>query len=110
MFYESLESACKKHNLVKAIYTYATKMPWYDSDCFDDDLVLEMVKRGVIEKDKPEDYFSDYHETDYMKAKYKLVQYNKGYNVIKYGNWFDDDKKGLEAIYKDSDWELIWLN
>ncbi|AUN01515.1 TPA: hypothetical protein ACXDAY_002204 [Clostridium botulinum] len=110
LFYEALKNACERHNLVKAIYKYTLKMPWYDSDCFEEDLVLEMVKKGVIEKGKKEDSALDFCEAGYMKAKYKLIQHHKGYNEIKYGNWFDDDKKGLEAIYKDSDWELIWLN
>lgn len=110
LFYEALKSTCEKHNLVKAIYKYTLKMPWYDSDCFEEDLVLEMVKKGVIEKDKQEDCILDYDETDYMKAKYKLMQYHKGYSVIRYGYWYEDDKKSLENIYKDSDWELIWLS
>lgn len=85
-------------------------MPWYDSDYFDDDLVIEMVNKGVIKKDRPEDYISNYSEEDYCKAKYKLIQKHKDYSVIKYGNWFDDDRKSLEDIYKDSDWKLVWLN
>jgi hypothetical protein len=109
LFYQALKSACEKHNLTKAIYTYAQKMPWYDSDCFEDDLVLEMVNKRVIEKDN--NYYDDvYDESEYMKAKYKLVEYHKGYNVVKYGNWFEDDRKSLEDIYKDGEWKLIWLN
>jgi hypothetical protein len=109
-FYESLKNACEKHNLIKAIYEYELKMPWYDSDCFDDDLMLEMVHKGIIKKDRPEDYISDYDIEKYETAKYKLVKYYKGYNVVKYGTWFDDDREGLEEIYKDSEQELIWLN
>ena len=50
LFYGALEIACQKHNLTKAIYEYAKNLPWYNSDWFDDDLILEMVTKGVIEK------------------------------------------------------------
>ena len=110
LFYEALENACKKHNLTKAIYEYASKLPWYDSDCFDDDLVLEMVNKGVIEEDNNCSKWDDYNEKEHEKAKYKLVKSFKGYNVVNYGTWVDDSRKDLEDIYKDSDWKLLWLN
>jgi hypothetical protein len=110
VFYEALKIACQKHNISKAIYEYAKKMPWYDSDYFNDDLVLEMVNKGVIKKDRPEDYISDYNEENFCKATYKIVGQHKGYSVIKYGNCFDEHRKSLEDIYKDGDWKLIWLN
>jgi len=108
-FYKALKNACEKYNLTKAIYQYAQKMPWYDSDIFDDDLVLQMVEKGVIKEKCDNDFIADYDESKYMKSKYKLVSHYKGYDVVKYGNWFDDDIKGLEDIYKDSEQELIWL-
>lgn len=49
-FYDALKSACMKHNLTKAIYEYACKMPYYDSDLFDSELTLLMVERGIIEE------------------------------------------------------------
>ena len=42
-------------------------------------------------------------------AKYKLVKHFKGYDVVKYGTWFDDSRKDLEDIYNDGDWELWWI-
>lgn len=108
LFYGALKKACEKHNLTKAIYEYANKLPWYDSDYFDSNLTSEMVKKGVIEYDSPEDYLYDPEE--YEKAKYKLVERHKGYNVVKYGTWFDDNRKSLEEIYEDGEQELIWLN
>lgn len=108
LFYEALKKACEKHNLVKAIYEYANKLPWYDSDSFDSDLTLEMVKKGVIEYESPEDY--SYNPEEYEKAKYKLVRNYKGYNVVRYGTWFDDERKGLEEIYEDGNEKLVWLN
>ncbi len=63
-FYEALKSACIKHNLTKAIYKYSSKMPWYDSDIFDDELLLLMVERGVIEEGSV-DEINDYsYEND----------------------------------------------
>ena len=109
LFYKSLKVACQKHNLTKAIYTYAKKLPWYDSDWFDDDLVLEMVNKGVIEKDNDSLKWDDYNNED-ETAKYKLVKHFKGYDVVKYGTWFDDSRKDLEDIYNDGDWELWWMN
>jgi len=108
LFYEALRNACEKHNLIKAIYNYAQKLPWYDSDCFDDDIVVEMMNKGLIEKDT--DYYkAEYDESAYMQLKYKLVKHFKGYDAIKYGNWFDD-KNSLEDIYKNDTCEVLWLN
>lgn len=109
LFYNALENVCKKHNLTKAIYEYARNMPWYDSDCFDDDLVKEMVTKGVIAYDSDEEYiYEDDVEEDELK--YKLVKRFKGYNVVEYGNRSKDSKEFLEELYKDSEYELIWLN
>lgn len=109
LFYNALEEVCKKHNLTKAIYEYAKNMPWFDSDCFDDDLVLEMVDKGIIEYDN--DYTENYfNEEEELKSEYKLIQKYTGYNVVKYGRWFSDSKESLEEIYNDDEWELIWLS
>jgi hypothetical protein len=110
LFYDALKTTCEKHNLVKAIYQYAKKLPWYDSDCFDDNLVTEMIDKGIIKYDRPEDYEPLYDVDELEKAKYKIIQHFKGYNVVEYGSWFDDSRKDLEDIYKDGNWELIWLN
>lgn len=108
LFYNALESACKKHNLTKAIYEYAKNMPWYDSDCFEYDLVLEMVKKGVIDYDN--DNLSEHDYNEELTAKYKIVKKCKGYNVVEYDIWHDDAREELEEIYAGSEWELIWLN
>lgn len=110
LFYDALKSACEKHNLTKAIYIYTQKMPWYDSDYFDEDLVIEMVTKGIIEKDNDDYYKEEYDQSEHMKAKYKLVDHHKGYDAVKYGTWFDDGRETLEDIYKDDNRELIWLN
>lgn len=109
LFYKTLKNVCKKYNLTKAIYEYAKNMAWYDSDYFDDNLVLEMVKQGIIEYDN--DNYNDYLKTkeDYFKLKYKLIKKCKGYNVIEYGYWYDN-KEDLEEIYRNSEWEVMWLN
>lgn len=108
LFYEALKSSCKKHNLTKAIYEYAIKMPWFDSDCFDDDLVLEMVKKSVIKYDSDNYSYDDYE--DEIKAKYKIVRKEKGYNVVRYGSWFEDDKESLENIYNDHNEKVVWID
>ncbi|MFY8262962.1 hypothetical protein ACOT7R_08700 [Clostridium perfringens] len=114
LFYKALKNACKKHNLTKAIYEYAKKMEWYDSDYFDDDLVLEMVHKGVIEYDagylKELMESEDYDEEDDDTYKYKLIEKYKGYNVVEYDKWLGD-KESLEEIYKNKkNVEIIWLD
>lgn len=108
LFYKALEIACKKHNITKAIYEYAVNMPWYDSDCFEDHMLLEMVHKGVIKYDSDSDELEDYN--DELPLKYKIVTEYKGYNVVKYGTWFKDSKGDLEDIYINSKSKLIWLN
>lgn len=108
LFYKALEVACKKHNITKAIYEYAVDMPWYDSDCFEDHILLEMVHKGVIKYDNDTDESDDYE--DELPLKYKIVTEYKGYNVVEYGSWFEESKGDLENIYKDSKSKLIWLN
>lgn len=108
LFYQALEIACKKHNLTKAIYEYALNMPWYDSDYFEDHLLLEMVHKGVIKYDDNNDKLECYDED--MSLKYKVVTEYKGYNVVEYGTWFKDERDELEKIYKDSKGKLIWLS
>lgn len=109
LFYNALENTCKKHNLIKAIYEYAKNMEWYDSDYFDDDLVLEMVYKDVIEYGS-----NNYEEDDFIYDSYssncKLIKKCKGYNVIKYDRWFSHRKQELEDIYKDSEWKVVWLD
>ncbi|HGD0580608.1 TPA: hypothetical protein ACH354_002271 [Clostridium perfringens] len=113
LFYEALKNACKKHNLTKAIYEYAQNMEWYDSDYFDDDLVLEMVHKGVIEYDTGYWKKSMDNECEACREifpnKYKLVRKYKGYNVVRYDSW-SEDKQGLEEIYDDKNEEIIWLD
>lgn len=50
LYYSALKRACEKHNIVKAIYDYARKLPWYDSDCLEDDILQEMIKQDIIKK------------------------------------------------------------
>lgn len=108
LFHEALKETCVKHNVVKAIYEYAKKMSWYDSDCFEDDLVLQMVELGVIpytnnEWENIEDYISD----DDIDC--QIIHHYKGYDVIEHDVWSKYDKDGLEEIYKEkSNVEIIW--
>ena len=52
-FQEALENACERHpylHMGKGIMNYVETLDWYDYDIFCDDLVMLMVKCGVIEK------------------------------------------------------------
>lgn len=110
LFYNALKETCIKHNVVKAIYEYAQRMPWYDSDCFDDDLVLRMVELGVIPYTTDEyESYEEYIPDDWIK--YQLIYHykDKGYSVSKYDFWDPEDKEGLEEIYKDiPNLEIVW--
>lgn len=110
LFYDALKETCIKHNVIKAIYDYAKNMPWYDSDCFDDDLVLRMVDFGIIpytteEWESSKDFILD------EAIEYEIIYHykSKGYSVSEYGAWDKNDKSGLEEIYRDVDnIEIVW--
>lgn len=113
LFYKALKNTCKKHNITKAIYEYAQNMEWYDGDCFDDDLVLEMVHKGVIEYNsgywKELEDGEDDEEED-TSNRYKLIERYKGYNVVECDKWHGD-REDLEEIYKNKkNVEIIWLD
>lgn len=110
LFYNALKEACIKHNVVKAIYEYAQRMSWYDSDCFDDDLVLRMVELGVIPYTTDEwNNLEDCTPNDWIACQIIHRYKDKGYSVIKHETWDKDDKSGLEEIYIDSpNVEIVW--
>jgi hypothetical protein len=49
-FYNALKMASEKHNVVNAIYRYACKLPWCHSGTFDDEILVLMYERGIIEE------------------------------------------------------------
>ena len=59
-FYEALQKASEKHNLTNAIYHYAHRLPWYDSDMFDEELLQIMIQKNIIELGNLEDLFGGY--------------------------------------------------
>jgi hypothetical protein len=85
-FYKALLNTCEKHNLTKAIYIYACKLHWYDSDMFDSELVLLMVKYGVIEEGNISELYYDY-END---KDYELIITEKKLKdcTVIYKDWF----------------------
>lgn len=111
LFYDALKDTCIKHNVVKAIYEYAKRMPWYDSDCFDNDLLLRMVELEVIPY-TTEDYenMDDGHFEELEGWVHcDIITHHKGYDVIQHDYWDGKDKKSLESIYIDSpNVEIIW--
>lgn len=109
LFYNALKATCEKHNVVNAIYNYASEMPWYDSDLFDDDIVLRMVELGVIPMETPYDDIPA--KICDGEIPYKKVTKHKGYNEVVYGYWFKDTKDDLENIYNDCEnVSIIWLD
>ena len=95
-FYEALKTACEKHNITKAIYEYACKLPWYHSDIFDDELVEIMVERGIIPEGSldciyDDEYADDLHQLE-LEGKIRWVE-----SIIKYDSY---------SVHK-KDWEFV---
>lgn len=110
LFYDALKETCIKHNVVKAIYEYAQNMPWYDSDCFDDDLVLRMVDLGIIPYTSDEwENLEDCTPDEWIECQIIHHYKDKGYSVVEHETWDKNDKSGLEEIYKDmQNIEIVW--
>lgn len=105
LFYDALLETCKYHNVVKAIYEYCLRMPWYDSDCFEGDILFKMVTLNIIPKENEFDSYVP--EPD--EVKYSLTRHFGNYSVSEYGYWYKDNKKALENIYSDTSFELAWV-
>lgn len=86
-FYKALEIASRKHNITKAIYEYACKLPWYNSDVFDGELVEIMVQRKIISEGSLDDYID---EDEYINGLHRLEAEGKIRwieNVVKYDSY-----------------------
>ena len=86
-FYDALKIVCAKHNITKAIYEYACKLPYYHSDWFDDELLVLMYQKSIIEEgdefyDNVEDYLRGLEEKGEIEWYEERVKY-KDYTVIK---------------------------
>lgn len=83
-FYDALKITSEKYNVKKAIYEYACKLPWYDSDFFDSELTEMMYKKGIIEEGKPDEINNDYTADQLKKmeheGKIEWVEETKFYN------------------------------
>lgn len=109
LFYDALKEACIKHNVVKAIYEYGNRMPWYDSDCFNADIVRRMVELDVIPY-TTEKYETEFRDEDDIECQIIHHYKDKGYSVSTFDFWDKNDKNGLEELYRDrSNVEIIWL-
>lgn len=89
-FYDALKIACAKHNITKAIYEYACKLPYYYSDWFDDEILVLMYQKGIIDEgddsyDNEEDYLKRLEENGEIEWYEERIKY-KDYTVIK-KNW-----------------------
>lgn len=89
-FYEALKVACNKHNITKAIYEYACKLPWYSSDLFNDEILVLMYQKGIIEEGNPscneiygelEDRLKQLEEDGEIEWYEERTEY-KGYTII----------------------------
>ncbi|MCM3387260.1 hypothetical protein M3649_03825 [Ureibacillus chungkukjangi] len=89
-FYEALKIASEKHNVKKAIYEYACKLPWYKSDIFDSKLTELMYENKIIEEgsvDGREEYptleqLKEWEKNGEIKWTEEITHY-KGYYVTK---------------------------
>ncbi|MFA1509983.1 hypothetical protein ACDN41_12205 [Priestia aryabhattai] len=88
-FYDALKTASEKHNIKKAIYDYACKLPWYKSDIFDSRLIVMMCERGIIEKGNidevnypTEEELNKWEKNGEIEWIDEVIQYN-GYTITK---------------------------
>lgn len=108
LFHDALKDVCVKHNVVKAIYDYGSRMPWYDSDCFYADIVRRMVELDVIPY-TTEEYETEFRDEDDIECQIVYHYKDKGYSVSTFEFWDKNDKNGLEEIYSDMpNVEIIW--
>lgn len=92
-FYTALKNASEKHNVTKAIYLYACRLPWYDSDIFDDLVLLRMVELGVSEYGD-ETLYKDEFLKSYSKEGIDYVYVPKKHK----GGYITFDKKWIPEI------------
>lgn len=111
LFYDALEITCEKYHLTNAIFQYLGNMTWYDSDRFIADIFSEMLHQGIIEKEGDSSTFYDDYEDVYEEdlIKYQLIKRHKDYHAISEGICLKESKESVEENFKDSEWELIWL-
>jgi len=82
-FNEAFKTTCKKHNLMKAIYSYNQHMSWYDGDIFDGEITKLMVERGVIQKGDVGETVDDFDYANDDDFELEVTKINhKGYTVI----------------------------
>lgn len=82
-FQEALKIASEKHNVIHAIYEYDNKLPWHFSDAFQDDILLLMIERKIIDMGEFADSPSMEELIDEGIIEWNyIVQEHKGYRVI----------------------------
>lgn len=110
MFAEALKVVCKKYNVSHAIYDYWKKLTWDLSDDFESKIMAKMIECGIIDfsNENGDKYLSDPEE--FLDANCKIQKRYEDYTVYTYEKWFSSDKSKLEEIYKDSVYEIIWLD
>lgn len=90
-FYDALKIACEKHNIIKAIYKYACRLPWYNSDTFDDKLLVLMYEKGIIEEG--DDIWIGYDLKD-MEVKGEI-------------EWYEEYEKYNDYTVIRRDWRFV---
>lgn len=99
-FYTALRLTCEKHNVVKAIYNFLHRQPWYVSDVLEEEIMFTMVERGVLLEDEVFGVDNSTLMNDDNTGLYKMTTITKynGYSVVE-TEWTDDE---LEARYPPS--------
>lgn len=102
-FGKALRIACEKYNLVKAIYNYEDKLPWYDSDLFDSEIMDIMIEKDVIKEGSLDEDIYDYTKDEVEWTNegdiqwYKSIIQFKGYNIVSYDFYWTN-----KEMFKDS--------
>ncbi|MGN5650964.1 hypothetical protein [Bacillus sp. Brlt_9] len=95
-FYKALKIASEKHNIKKAIYEYAARLPCYDSDVFDGELTILMYERNIISEGNIEEIESDYTDED-------LQQLEQSGEI----KWTETIRRYKNYSVKKKDWHFV---
>ncbi|MED2737088.1 hypothetical protein [Bacillus toyonensis] len=95
-FYKALKIASEKHNVQKAIYEYAVRLPWYDSDMFDGELTILMYERNIITEGSIEDIGPDYTGKE-------LEQMEQSGEI----KWTETIRRYKNYCVKTKDWHFV---
>lgn len=96
-FYEALKITSEKHNVKKAIYEYACRLPWYHSDIFNGELTRMMCKRGIIEEGSVDEINDDY------PTKEQLLEWEENGEI----EWIEEIIRHSGCYTTRRDWHFV---